>query len=142
MIALAYAVALAGASTGAVLLQRQSVYARMTIRRDTIIRVPAAPRKSNARPIKWKEKDAPSCIAWSRMAAAMVSSPTTIDVIVKGGTRYRVKLEKSCQSIDFYSGFYVDGNRDGMVCEDRDMMHARSGGACMIGKFKTLVAAQ
>lgn len=72
----------------------------------------------------------------------MVSSATTIDVVVRGGTRYRVKLEKSCQSTDFYSGFYVRANRDGLVCEDRDMMHSRSGGACIISKFKTLVPAK
>ena len=76
------------------------------------------------------------------MAAAMVSSPTTIDLIVRGGTRYRVKLEKSCQAIDFYSGFYVKATRDGQVCEDRDSIHSRSGGECAIGKFKTLVPAK
>ncbi len=72
----------------------------------------------------------------------MISSATTIDVVVRGGTRYRVKLERSCRSIDFYSGFYVKATRDGQVCEERDMIHSRSGGACAIDKFKTLVAAK
>lgn len=141
MIALAYAVALAGAS--AAFLDRGAVvYSRITVRQESIIRVPQASRQPNAKPVKWKERDAPSCIPWSKMAGAMISSESTIDVIIKGGTRYRVKLEKSCQSIDFYSGFYVKARRDGMVCEDRDMIHSRSGGACMIGKFKTLVQAK
>jgi hypothetical protein len=111
-------------------------YAQVTIQRSTIIRVrPAQP----ASLMKFKEKGAPKCLPWSNMAAAMISSPSTIDLIVKGGTRYRVKLQKACQAIDFYSGFYVKATRDGRVCEDRDMIHSRSGGECGISKFKTLV---
>jgi hypothetical protein len=110
--------------------------AQVEVRRNTIIRIrPAAP----SRPVKYKEKGAPKCLAWSQMAGAIISSSSTIDVIVKGGTRYRVKLEKSCQAIDFYSGFYVKATKDGRVCEDRDMIHSRSGGECGISKFKTLV---
>lgn len=111
-------------------------FAQVTIERSTIIRV--RPTR-NAKPQKFKEKGAPNCLPWSNMAAAMISSPTTIDLIVKGGTRYRVKLQKACQAIDFYSGFYVKATRDGRVCEDRDMIHSRSGGECGISKFKTLV---
>jgi hypothetical protein len=110
--------------------------AQVTIERNTIIRI--RPTR-NIRPQKFKEKGAPNCLPWSNMAAAMISSPTTIDLIVKGGTRYRVKLQKACQAIDFYSGFYVKATRDGRVCEDRDMIHSRSGGECGISKFKTLV---
>jgi hypothetical protein len=110
--------------------------AQVTIQRSTIIRIrPAAP----AAALKFKEKGAPKCLPWSNMAAAMISGPATIDLIVKGGTRYRVKLQKSCQAIDFYSGFYVKATRDGRVCEERDMIHSRSGGECGISKFKTLV---
>jgi hypothetical protein len=57
-------------------------------------------------------------------------------------TRELLKLEKSCQAIDFYSGFYVKATKDGQVCEDRDSIHSRSGGECAIGKFKTLVPAK
>lgn len=111
-------------------------FAQVTIERSTIVRI--RPTR-NVKPQKFKEKGAPNCLPWSNMAAAMISSPTTIDLIVKGGTRYRVKLQKACQAIDFYSGFYVKATRDGRVCEDRDMIHSRSGGECGISKFKTLV---
>lgn len=112
------------------------LFAQVTIQRSTIIRIRPAQKSM---PLKFKEEGAPKCLPWSNMAAAMISSPTTIDLIVKGGTRYRVKLQKSCQAIDFYSGFYVKATRDGRVCEDRDMIHSRSGGECGISKFKTLV---
>lgn len=110
--------------------------AQVTIQRSTIIRIRPTRNLSSQ---KFKEKGAPKCLPWSNMAGAMISSPTTIDLIVKGGTRYRVKLQKACQAIDFYSGFYVKATRDGRVCEDRDMIHSRSGGECGISKFKTLV---
>ncbi len=146
MIFFAYAALIGPASAGAQSLPlvvesaRATVVAQILIQRSSIVRVPpAAPPSQLPRAIRWKEKGAPNCIKWSSLAAAMVSSPTTIDLIVRGGTRYRVKLEKSCQAIDFYSGFYVKATKDGQVCEDRDSIHSRSGGECLIDKFKTLV---
>jgi hypothetical protein len=119
------------------------IVAQIQIQRTTIVRVPPAPTAIvSLTPTRWKEKHAPNCVKWSTMAAAMISGPTTIDLIVKGGTRYRVKLEKSCSSIDFYSGFYVKATADGEVCKDRDSIHSRSGGECVIDTFKTLVPAK
>jgi hypothetical protein len=115
------------------------VQSQIIIQRTTIVRVPAAPKFPAITPMKWKEKDAPKCIKWSNLAAAMVSSPSTLDLIVKGGTRYRVRLEKSCSAIDFYQGFYVKATQDGQICKDRDSVHSRAGGECGISKFKTLV---
>jgi len=149
MILFAYAALIGPASVGVQSLPLQAVTSEVTIvaqvqiQRSSIVRVPpAAPPSRLAPAVKWKEKGAPNCIKWSSMAAAMVSSPTTIDLVVRGGTRYRVKLEKSCQAIDFYSGFYVKATKDGRVCEDRDSIHSRSGGECLIDKYKTLVPAK
>lgn len=142
MIAAAYALVL-GAASGSAPPPRLPyangvLLAQVSIERPPIIRVPPAARRRE-KPVKWKERKAPSCLAWSNLAAAMVSSPTTIDLVIRGGTRYRLKLERSCQAIDFYSGFYVKATRDGLVCEDRDFIHSRSGGQCVIDSFKTLV---
>jgi hypothetical protein len=146
MILFAYAALLGPASAGAqslplpVMSGEVTIMAQILVQRSSIVRVPpAAPPPRLPQAVRWKEKGAPNCIKWSSLAAAMVSSPTTIDLIVRGGTRYRVKLEKSCQAIDFYSGFYVKATKDGRVCEDRDSIHSRSGGECLIDKFKTLV---
>lgn len=142
MIIIAYAAVLSATSESVrppkLPYSKSVVVAQLRVERNAIIRVPPAARRRE-KPIKWKEKGAPACIAWSKLAAAMVSSPTTIDLVVRGGTRYRLKLEKSCQAIDFYSGFYVNATRDGMVCEDRDFIHSRSGGQCVVDTFKTLV---
>ncbi len=118
------------------------IFTQVRIERQ-IIRIRPAPPPSPAsliiQPQKWKEKGAPDCIKWNNMAAAMVSSPTTLDLIVRGGSRFRVKLEKSCSAVDFYSGFYVKMTPDGQICKDRDSIHSRAGGECVIDKFKSLV---
>ena len=50
-----------------------------------------------------------------------------------------VSLEKSCRARDFYSGFYVEPNDDGMVCSGRDKLHSRSGANCDLEKLRQLV---
>ncbi len=120
-------------------LQSTIIFAQVIIKRSSIIRVPPAmPSIVVQQPARWKEKGGPDCIAWSKIAAAMISSATTLDVIVRGGKRYRVKLGKSCQAIDFYSDFYVKATPDGQVCRSRDSIYSRAGGECGIDKFKIL----
>lgn len=48
-------------------------------------------------------------------------------------------LEKACRARDFYSGFYVAKNDDGMLCVDRDQLQARSGANCQLSGIRQLV---
>jgi hypothetical protein len=63
-------------------------------------------------------------------------------LILRGGTRLRARLEKSCSSIDFYQGFYVKPSKDGQICQDRDLIRSRVGGECQIEDFRLLVPAK
>lgn len=114
-------------------------FAQITIRERVIIRVPTRAPAPPARPIKWKEKKGPRCIVLGTLAAAAVTKPDSVDLIMRGGTRLRARLDRSCPALDFYSGFYIKPTRDGRICADRDTIHARSGGQCEINTFKTLV---
>lgn len=117
-------------------------YAQLVIQRRTIIRVPpvyvTTPRPTTA--VVWKEKNAAKCVSMSALAGLAITRPDAVDLVLRGGQRVRAKLEKSCPSVDFYSGFYVKPHKDGRICEDRDTIHSRTGGACVIDKFKSLVA--
>lgn len=117
--------------------------AQVIIQRRTIIRIPAVlatpPRQV---PIVWKEKNAAKCVNMSLLAGLAITRPDSIDLVLRGGQRIRARLEKSCPSVDFYSGFYVKPHKDGRICEDRDTIHSRTGGACEIEKFKQLVPAK
>jgi hypothetical protein len=118
------------------------VLAQLIIERRTIIRVPPV-FTSSPRPqviIGWKEKSAPKCVSMAALAGLAITKPDAVDLVLRGGQRVRARLEKSCPSVDFYSGFYVKPNKDGRICEDRDTIHSRTGGACEIDKFKSLVA--
>jgi hypothetical protein len=119
------------------------MFTQLRIQRTTIIRVPpAAPSAIMSEPVRWKEKGGPDCIKWSAIAGAMISSPTSLDVIIRGGKRYRVKLNKSCQAAEFYADFYVKATADGQICQSRDSIYSRAGGECGISKFKRLTRAK
>jgi hypothetical protein len=143
-----YGVMLAAATPEAAQLLRASgkpavMLAQLRIQRTTIIRVPpAAPSVIISEPVRWKEKGGPDCIKWSAIAGAMISSPSSLDVIIRGGKRYRVKLNKSCQAAEFYADFYVKATPDGQICQSRDSIYSRAGGECGISKFKRLTRAK
>lgn len=116
--------------------------AQIQIEQHTVVRIRPMPMQPAQRPalrVRWEEKKGPPCIQRAAVAGAMVSSPDSIDLVLRGGSRMRAKLARSCPSIDFYSGFYVKPSKDGKICEDRDLIHSRTGGECGIEKFRTLV---
>jgi hypothetical protein len=141
---LVYGALFAAATAEVAPTSRVSVYpvmqlAQLQIQRTTIIRVPPiSPSIALSEPMRFKEKGGPNCIKWSAIAAAMISSPTSLDVIIRGGKRYRVKLNKRCQATEFYADFYVKATPDGQICRSRDLIYSRSGGECGIDKFRTL----
>lgn len=114
--------------------------AQVVIQRRTIIRIsPVAAPQPRATPVVWKEKKGPKCASMSSLAGLAITRPDSIDLVMRGGQRLRAMLDKSCPSVDFYSGFYVKPHKDGRICRDRDQIHSRTGGACDIDKFKLLV---
>ncbi len=113
--------------------------AQLTIRERIVIRVPRMPVQPVAAPIAWSEKKGPKCLPIASMAGALISSPTQVDLVLKGGQRVRAKLDGDCTPLDFYSGFYIRPTRDGQVCADRDAIRVRSGASCPIDTFKKLV---
>lgn len=115
--------------------------AQVVIERRTFIRITPHHERARTRETfrDWKEKKAPKCIAMSMVGGISISRPDSIDLVLRGNQFIRARLEKGCPSIDFYSGFYLKPTKDGRLCEDRDTIHSRTGGACLIDKFHTLV---
>lgn len=112
------------------------VYAQVTVRHGVILRIPRRPEQQAQ--TKWRERNAPECIPAQWLAGA-IPKGDHIDLLLRGGSRMRAELESRCPAIDFYSGFYVKPGPDGKICEDRDAIHARSGGKCGIERFRSLV---
>src|SRR3546814_1269102 len=63
----------------------------------------------------------------------------SIDLITRQRQRLRAQLNRGCRALDFYAGFYMEGSKDGKLCEDRDQIHARTGAKCEIDKFRLMV---
>lgn len=48
-------------------------------------------------------------------------------------------LSRNCTARDFYLGFYVTPNSDGLLCAGRDIIHSRAGTTCTISEVHLLV---
>ncbi len=118
--------------------------AQLTIEQRLIIRIPLVPPRPpvaprREKPVKWKEKKGPQCIALRSIRGAEVVTSSGIDLILLNGQRYRARLERGCQAIDFYSGFYIEPSEDRALCAGRDDLQARGGASCEIDSFRQLV---
>ena len=110
---------------------------RFRYRERVIVRVPTRMMRT-AKPVEWHDRKGPRCVALGTVAAAAITKPDSVDLVIRGGQRVRAELERACPALDFYSGFYVRPTEDRMICADRDAIHARSGGECEIERFRKL----
>jgi len=117
-------------------------YAQLTVRQQIIVRVPARPRPgvAPAPQMQWKEEKGPKCVPARGIAGATLLGRDSVDLILRNNSRVRAKLENSCPALDFYNGFYISPNADGMICADRDTIRSRVGGQCEIERFRALKA--
>lgn len=122
-------------------------WAQLTIERRVIIRVPMVRKgKAPARVTPeegddWEEKKGPRCIALRSIRGASIVVRDGVDLLLADQHRYRARLGRGCDSVGFYSGFYVEPNEDGSLCSGRDELQARNGMSCAIDSFRRLVAA-
>lgn len=122
------------------------VEGQMLFHQHIVIRIPRmpAPREMAApQPplpsVDFREKDGPQCVASDDLIAATIPTDDRVDVMMRGGERLRIRLDKKCRTLDYYTGFYVTAGHDGQVCAKRDSIRTRSGDECGINKFRRLV---
>lgn len=117
--------------------------AQMVIHERITIRVPRmatiAPLQRVVSPQRdWKEQKGPKCMGAGLMAAAAITAPGAVDLLLVDGRWMRARLDGDCRSADFYSGLYVRPGPDGQVCAKRDAIRIRSGAKCQIEAFRML----
>ena len=88
-----------------------------------------APRAAPRRRVV--EREAGECLPVAAIGAVQPSRDRRV---------YAARLERPCFARDFYSGFYVERNSDGMLCGDRDKLQSRNGVKCEVQKLHRLVA--
>jgi len=134
--ALASTVASLLLATAAVAAENE--YAQFTIRQRVIVRIQTAPMTPVPPRIEWRERKGPKCISMAAIQGAAVIEPGSVDMILRGGGRVRVRFAASCPALDYYSGFYIAPTADGMICAGRDSVRDRAGGECEVARFRQL----
>lgn len=119
--------------------------AQLSIHQRIVIRIPRVlGRRHDARDDfaeqRWTTKKGPKCVPMGVLEGAVITGTDSVDLLVADGTRLRAEFDDDCPALDFYSGLYVKGTADGLVCADRDSIRSRSGSACQIERFRRLVA--
>lgn len=102
--------------------------------------IPRPKRKSK----KVKEKKIGKCLWVNKLAAARPGKgkKQNLELVTKSGGVIRAYLSNGCLAREFYAGAYMEKAKDGRLCVDRDVLHARSGAKCEVDKFRLLVAAK
>ncbi|MXO68519.1 hypothetical protein GRI72_06730 [Altererythrobacter marinus] len=97
-----------------------------------------APRAAPSRRVV--EREAGECLPVAAIGAVQPSRDNRLMLYMRDRRVYAARLERSCFARDFYSGFYVERNSDGMLCVDRDKLQSRNGVKCEVQKLHRLVA--
>ncbi len=92
---------------------------------------PSIPRMS--------ERKMSKCVAVAGIAAVQPDAAGKLLLFMRDRRLVSASLEKACSARDFYSGFYLERSRDGMLCVDRDKLHSRAGATCGISRMRQLV---
>lgn len=86
-----------------------------------------------------KEKKFGKCVPMGSIAGVQANADNRLMLLLRDQRVVSASLEKSCRGRDFYSGFRVAKNEDGMICQGRDVLMARTGANCKVSGFKQLV---
>lgn len=89
---------------------------------------------------KWKpgKPSRSLCIDVSTIAGAVVVDAWTVDVVMRGGRRWRLGLAQQCPQLSYYGGFYYQPRIAGKFCAGADRIISRAGGACRVSHISEL----
>ncbi len=115
---------------------------RLTIRISPL--APAMPRMLDELPDnglgpRVVERKMGRCLPISAIAGVQPRGDNKLILFMRDQRIISATLEKACRSRDFYSGFYIARNTDGLLCVDRDELQSRSGTNCQLKGMKQLI---
>ena len=131
-------------------MHQVAVNRQIRIERRVTIRIsPAVPSQARnlmadlprgALPANFVERKFGKCVPISSIAGVQPTRDNRLMLYLRDQRIISASLEKACSARDFYSGFYVEQNSDGMLCVDRDKLHSRTGANCEVERMRQLVA--
>lgn len=87
------------------------------------------------------ERKAGDCVPAAAIGAVQPAPDNRLMLFMRDRRLFSAKLERSCRARDFYSGFYVERHKDGMICVDRDKLQSRTGSQCEVETLRQMVPA-
>ncbi len=82
-----------------------------------------------------------TCVEADRIAGAVVINPRTVELVMKGGARWRLQLQSQCPQLSYYGGFYYNQAQAGKICA-QDRIVGRAGGECRVSRVIPMVKAK
>lgn len=79
-----------------------------------------------------------ACIDVATIGGAVVIDQRNLDIVMRGGRRFRLTLATACPQLSYYGGFYYQPTQPGKFCAGRDKVMARAGGACRVSRISVL----
>lgn len=89
--------------------------------------------------VRFTERKLGKCLPIAGIAGVQPASSDRLLLIMRDQRMVIAQLGKGCRSRDYYSGFLVAKNADGMICTGRDALLSRSGANCQVHTFRQLV---
>lgn len=131
-------------------MEQIAVNRQIRIERRITIRIsPAAPAAARGLmadlpretiPTNLVERKFGKCVPVGAIAGVQPGQDNRLMLYLRDQRIISASLEKACSARDFYSGFYVEKNADGMLCTGRDKLHSRTGANCEVDRMRQLVA--
>lgn len=87
---------------------------------------------------RYEEQRVVKCVGLDKINGVKQGTGNRLVLFLQNERPVSATLEKSCQSRDFYSGFYVESTGDGQICAGRDTLHSRSGSNCALLRLNRL----
>lgn len=119
---------------------RQQQHATIHVPRMTVTRTTIILRQPRLPPVI--ERKASDCVKLEKIAGFTVNTTDSVDLVLNDGSLLRAKLGSECPALDFYKGAYIKPDQDKKLCAGRDSLRSRSGRACAVQAFRTLVVAR
>ena len=90
-------------------------------------------------PMRFAERKLGACVPMQGIASVGTGPDNRLILFMRDRRLVSVALEKACNARQFYSGFLIERNEDGMLCVKRDKLQSRTGAKCELRQFRQLV---
>lgn len=91
-------------------------------------------------PLRIVERPIAGCVPVNQIAGVSADRGDRLRLHMRSRQVLSVRFGDACRTEAFYSGFFIERRKDGLLCPARDAIHSRSGMRCTVGRISQLMA--